>query len=74
MQLLGGGSPLPAIKGRNIHMKIRVKALDQFDNMFGVKIGQVYDVIQEHGDYYVCTHEGTPWKYALDKSQVEVLG
>ena len=55
-------------------MKIRVKALDQFDNMFGVKIGQVYNVIQEHGNYYVCTHEGTPWKYALDKSQVEVLG
>ena len=55
-------------------MKIRVKALDQFDNMFGVKIGQVYNVIQERGNYYVCTREGTLWKYALDKDQVEVLG
>ena len=55
-------------------MKIRVKALDQFDNMLGVKIGQVYNVIQEHGDYYVCNNEGTHWKYALDKDKVEVLG
>ena len=58
----------------NIQLLMQLDLEDQFDNMFGVKIGRVYNVIQERGDYYVCTREGTLWKYALDKDQVEVLG